>query len=517
MHNWKRKLKINQLLNKFILKIKRKIPLHLQILIALLAGAVFGIIFNVNHSILNITAHDSQVQIQTEKSDSLQLISYDSKGNVIQNILLSSDQKQKLIKQFKKIKSKAGTTITFSLKSSTGEILKSIGGVTEISPDRTVATEIKPLGDIFIRLLSLIAIPLVIATLITGAASLDDVKKLGKIGIRTFLLYIATTALAITIGLVIANTIQPGNRVELSQKQHMIGSVDDNSAENITENLDVNIVQFVVEMIPKNPFEAISSGNMLQIVFFVVFFGVALTFVPKEKAEPVKAFFDGAGEVIIKMVNFAMKYAPIGVFALIASTIADFGYEILSTLFWYILCVVLGLLLHTTVVYGAMVKLLGKTGILRFFKGIRNAQVIAFSTSSSASTLPVTFECVEENLGVSKKIAGFVLPLGATLNMDGTALYQGVAAVFIAQIYGIDLGLSGQLTIILTAVLASIGTAPVPGVGIIMLVMILQSVHIPPQGIALILGVDRILDMLRTITNVTGDAAVSVVVAASDR
>jgi proton glutamate symport protein len=219
---------------------------------------------------------------------------------------------------------------------------------------------------------------------------------------------------------------------------------------------------------------------------------------------------------MIKMVEIIMKIAPIGVFALMASTIADFGFEILSTLVWYILAVIIGLLIQTVIVYPALVKFIGKFSVPEFFRGIRNAQAIAFSTSSSAATLPVTLDCVENNLKAPKKIAGFVLPLGATINMDGTALYQGVAAIFIAQVYGIDLGLSGQLTIIFTAVLASIGTAPVPGVGIIMLVMILQSVNIPPQGIALILGVDRILDMMRTVTNVTGDSAVTMAVAGSE-
>jgi Na+/H+-dicarboxylate symporter len=216
---------------------------------------------------------------------------------------------------------------------------------------------------------------------------------------------------------------------------------------------------------------------------------------------------------MIKMVDFIMVIAPYGVFALIASTVADFGFEILSTLIWYILAVILGLAIQTLLIYPGMLKMFTKRRIKDFFLGIRDAQIIAFSTSSSAATLPVTMECLEENLKVPKKITGFVLPLGATINMDGTALYQGVAAVFIAQVYGIDLSLTNQLTIVFTAVLASIGTAPVPGVGIIMLVMILQAVHIPPEGIALILGVDRILDMARTISNISGDAAVTLSVA----
>jgi Na+/H+-dicarboxylate symporter len=219
---------------------------------------------------------------------------------------------------------------------------------------------------------------------------------------------------------------------------------------------------------------------------------------------------------MIKMVDFIMLLAPYGVFALIASTVADFGYEILSTLIWYMLTVIFGLIIHCTLVYSFVVKVIGKFPVGKFFRGMRNAQIIAFSTSSSAATLPVTMECVE-NMGIPKKIAGFVLPLGATINMDGTALYQGVATVCIAQVFGIALAITAQLTIILTAVLASIGTAPVPGVGIIMLVMILQAVHIPPEGIAIILGVDRILDMLRTVNNITGDASVAVAVSVGER
>ncbi|MFW5662421.1 MAG: dicarboxylate/amino acid:cation symporter, partial [Bacteroidota bacterium] len=254
----------------------------------------------------------------------------------------------------------------------------------------------------------------------------------------------------------------------------------------------------------------------LQIVFFAVIFGITLTFIPSIKAAPVVGFFNGVSETMIKMVDFIMKIAPYGVFALIAATVADFGFEILSTLIWYIFAVIFGLLLQTFLVYGTLVKVIGKRNPLEFMKAMRNAQAIGFSTSSSAATLPVTFDCTENKLGLPKQVTGFVLPLGATINMDGTALYQGVAAVFIAQVYGFDLGIVEQLTIVLTAVLASIGTAPVPGVGIIMLVMILQAIHVPAEGIALILGVDRILDMARTVTNVTGDAAVATAIAGNE-
>jgi Na+/H+-dicarboxylate symporter len=279
----------------------------------------------------------------------------------------------------------------------------------------------------------------------------------------------------------------------------------------------IDIVDFFVSIVPKNPIKAMAEGEMLQIVFFAVLFGITITFIEKTKADALIKFFDAVSDTMIKMVDFIMMIAPFGVFALISSTIAEFGFDIITTIIWYIVCVLLGLILHTIIVYSFLVKSMGKMSPMFFFKGMRNAQAIAFSTSSSAATLPVTFECVEENLGVPKQISGFVLPLGATINMDGTALYQGVATVFIAQVYGMDLDLAQQITIVFTAVLASIGTAPVPGVGIIMLIMILQAVNVPPEGIALIIGVDRILDMSRTITNITGDAAVAVAVAGSEK
>jgi len=255
---------------------------------------------------------------------------------------------------------------------------------------------------------------------------------------------------------------------------------------------------------------------MVQIVFFAVMVGLILTMIRKEKAAPVLNFFDGLSDVMIKMVDVIMIIAPIGVFALIASTVSEFGFEILETLIWYTLVVIFGLALHTFGTYGLLIRLLTKVKYSAFFKGIRRAQTIAFSTSSSAATLPVTMECCQDNLGISKSITSFVLPLGATINMDGTALYQGVAAVFIAQVFGFDLTISQQLTIVFTAVLASIGTAPVPGVGIIMLIIILKSVGIPQEGIALILGMDRILDMCRTVTNITGDALAASFIASTE-
>jgi Na+/H+-dicarboxylate symporter len=284
----------------------------------------------------------------------------------------------------------------------------------------------------------------------------------------------------------------------------------------MTQNIDFDVSNFVINSIPKNIFEALVSGNLLQIVFFSLFFGIALMLVGNEKSKIITDFLTAISDVLIKMVELVMKLAPIGVFALISYTIADFGVNIISTLFWYIFTVLLGLFIHTIVSYSVLLKLLSKYPIIKFFQKIRYAQAIAFSSSSSAATLPVTIETAEKELMLPRKITSFVLPLGAIINMDGTALYQGVAAIFIAQFYSIDLNLIQQATIVLMGVLASIGTSPVPGVGIIMLIGILQSVGLPAEGIGLILGVDRILDMSRTITNITGDLVVATIVSKNE-
>lgn len=384
--------------------------------------------------------------------------------------------------------------------------------VAKIKSDESVLKFISPLGNLFLRLLSFLAIPLVIASMIVGVASLGNAKALGRVGLRTIFFYLVTTCFAVLIGLTIAKVIEPGKKIS-EQVKSQIEIVDQSIVEEkIKAKGKFDIIDFLVNVVPSNPFKALSQGEMLQIIFLSIFFGMGLTFLEEAKRKLIIDFFDGVSQVFIRMVRIVLWFAPIGVFALISVAISDFGVSILSTLGYYMFAVVLGLFLQFTLVYSMLVWLVGKTNPLRFYSGMREAFLVAFTTSSSAATLPVTFQCVEENLKVPKEIASFVLPLGATINMDGTSLYQCVAAVFIAQFYGLDLSFAQLATIFITSVLASIGTAPVPGVGIIMLVMILQSVGIPPQGIGLILGVDRILDMLRTIPNVTGDAAVSFVV-----
>lgn len=386
---------------------------------------------------------------------------------------------------------------------------------------------ITPFGVIFINLLKLIAVPLVLGSLITGVASLADIRKLGRIGGKTLGLYVGTTALAIAIGLVLANLFQPGKAVPAEVRDGLMATYSENAsarleaAQNVSER---GPLQLLVDMVPDNIFNSASDNrNMLQIVFFAIFFGIGLLQVPEKRAKPVLDFFHGLTDVTIRLVDLIMLMAPLGVFALIADTITKVSdgdlsklLDLLSALGVYCLTVVFGLALHTLGVYPLLLRFFSKMNVFKFFKGIGKAQLVAFSTSSSGATLPVTIECCEEKLGVSEEISAFVLPLGATINMDGTALYQGVATVFIAQAVGMDLSLGDQLNVLLLAVMASIGTAAVPGAGVIMLIIILESVHVPSAGIALILGVDRILDMLRTVTNVTGDCMVAASIAASE-
>ncbi|MDP6628584.1 MAG: dicarboxylate/amino acid:cation symporter [Candidatus Marinimicrobia bacterium] len=386
---------------------------------------------------------------------------------------------------------------------------------------------IAPFGKIFISLLKLIAVPLVLSSLITGVASLSDLKKLSRIGGKTITIYITTTAIAVTIGLVAVNILQPGDtvpeemKVKLQETYQSAASGKMEAAEQVKER---SVLQPIVDMVPSNFFSSASNNrNMLQVVFVAIIVGIALIQIPKENARPVLEFMEGVNDLVIKLVDNIMLMAPIGVFALIADTITSVAgnnlqnvLELLGALGFYMLAVIIGLILQMIITYTSVLKIFSKMSLKKFYQGIAPAQLLAFSTSSSGATLPVTMERCEDELGVSEEVSSFVLPLGATVNMDGTALYQAVAAVFIAQTLGMDLTIGAQLTIVLTAVLASIGTAAVPGAGIIMLVIILEAIGVPSAGIALILGVDRILDMMRTVTNVTGDASVAVAVASSE-
>lgn len=375
---------------------------------------------------------------------------------------------------------------------------------------------IEPVGTIFLRLITMIVVPLVFVSLMLGTASLGDIKKLGRIGFKAFFYFTVTTAIAISIGLILANFIQPGEGLSEDVKTQLYQSYE-SKAEVGLQTLEEkpSLIDILVDTVPMNPVKALVEGNMLQVIFLAIIFGIALTLITKDKAKGVISFFEGVNEAIIQIVHMAMKLAPYGVLALIAAVIGQYGVDILFTLLKYSLVVIGGLFLYTFSVNSLAISVLGRTNPFFFFKAVKEAMIIAFSTSSSNATLPVAMECVD-HIGVRKEYSSFVIPLGATINMDGTALYQGVAAVFIAQIYGIPLGLTAQLTIVLMAVLSSVGAAGVPSAGIITLAMVLKQIGVPLEGIALILGVDRFLDMCRTTTNIIGDMTASVVIQQSE-
>ena len=378
---------------------------------------------------------------------------------------------------------------------------------------------IKPFGTIFINSLKLIAIPLILAALIKGVSDLKDISKLSKMGGRTIVIYIITTVIAVSIGLVLVNIVKPGNSISDKTRTELVDGYSNKTTkykDEASKQKESGPLQALIDLVPQNIFEAATSNrNMLQVIFFAVFFGIGLILIPEEKAKTVKSFFDGFNEVILKMVDLIMLAAPYGVFALLAALIAESpSVDLFKALAWYALTVILGLALMI-IIYNVLVFIFTKKRPSFFMKAISPAQLLAFSTSSSAATLPVTMERVTEHIGVEEEVASFVLPIGATINMDGTSLYQAVAAVFIAQAFGMDLSFGTQLGIIATATLASIGSAAVPGAGMVMLVGVLGYAGIPEAGLALIFAVDRPLDMCRTVVNVTGDASVSMLVAKS--
>ena len=363
---------------------------------------------------------------------------------------------------------------------------------------------IKPVGTIFISLLKMLIIPLIFATLVVGVASIAEPKKLGRVAGKTIAYYLITTAFAISIGLLLGNIFQPGagmNLVLEGPAKEAVGAP--------------SLVDTIVNLIPINPIGAMAEGKVLQVIVFALFFGYAMT-KAGEKGKAVLKFFEGFAETMYKLTGTVMGFAPYGVFALIATTVGTHGLSVLVPFAKLIFAVYLGVIIHAVAIYSGMTSIIAKMSPVKFFKGFSEASLLAFSTCSSSATLPVSMRVAQDNLGVSPTISSFVQPLGATINMDGTALYQGVCALFVAQAYGIHLGFGAQLTILLTALLASIGTAGVPGAGLVMLTMVLTSVGLPLEGVALIAGIDRILDMARTSLNVTGDAACAVVVAKTE-
>ncbi|TDQ17457.1 Na+/H+-dicarboxylate symporter [Algoriphagus boseongensis] len=411
-----------------------------------------------------------------------------------------------------------------------GLVLGLIYGITAIKtgiPAWLTLDWIKPIGTIFINGLKMIAMPLVLASLIIGVSNLGDISKLSRIGGKTIITFLITTVIAICTGLLLVNVLVPGKGLPAETRENLMKMYEGDAgqrAQAAAELQEQSPLQPIVDMVPQNLFQATTdNAAMLQVVFFAIIAGIALLQIPKSKADPVITFFDGFNDVIIQIVNYVMLIAPYGVFALMASLIVeiagdnpDAAVDLLLALLKYSLIVLGGLFFMMLVIYPLLLKSFTKVKYADFFKAIRPAQLLAFSTSSSSATLPVTMKLTEEELGVSENITSFVLPLGATINMNGTSLYQSVAAVFIAQALGMDLSLSQQLMIVLTSTLAAIGSAGVPGAGLIMLIVVLESIGVPAAGIALIMAPDRILDMFRTVVNVTGDVVVTTVVASTE-
>ena len=387
------------------------------------------------------------------------------------------------------------------------------------SGDRFISDYIKPFGTIFINLLKLIAVPLILASLIKGVSDLKDISKLSKMGGRTIITYLITTLTAVIIGLVLVNVIEPGKSISVETRNELVEAYSTDTKakqEAAAKQRESGPLKALVDMVPSNIFLAASNNrNMLQVIFFALFFGIGMILLPGKEVKAVKEFFDSFNVIILKLIDLIMLSAPYGVFALLAALVVEApSIELFKALALYAITLLLGLSIMIFI-YTIVVQLFTKKKISFFMKGMAPAQLLAFSTSSSAATLPVTMECVKDKLGVDKEVASFVLPIGATINMDGTSVYQGVAAVFIAQAFGLDLSLTAQLGIVFTATLASIGTAAVPSAGIVMLVIVLAQAGIPEAGLALIFAIDRPLDMCRTIVNVTGDAAVSMIVGKS--
>lgn len=363
-----------------------------------------------------------------------------------------------------------------------------------------------PVGRIFITLIKMIVVPLVFASLLVGTASISDIKKLGRIGLRTLIFYLLSTILAVTIGLLFANIFRPGSNITPEVQSQLLQNYRQEAAGEISISaVKPPLLETILNTIPENPVRALADGNMLQIIFFALISGIAVTSLAEDKKQILVKFFEGINDIAINLVQLIMNFAPYGVFALISFVIGKYGSAMIVTLLSYFLITLLALTFHQVLFNSAVIRFLTPMKVQEFWRGIYPALLVSFSTSSSNAALPVSIECAEKSLRVTPEIASFVLPLGATVNQHGTAIYQGITAVFIAAVYGINLTMVDQVTIIITATLASLGTAGAPQAGVIMLTMVLQSVGIPLEGIALILGVERFLDMARTVVNTTGD------------
>ena len=401
-----------------------------------------------------------------------------------------------------------------------GALIGAVANLGGIEPLQNLLSAVEPLGTAFISLITMIVIPLVVASPLVGTASLGDLRKLGRIGGKTIVYYMSTTAVAVTIGLVMANVFRPGGGVSEATRDQLAETYGGDAAARMDlAEAAPGAMETIMSIIPRNPVQAAAEMDLLSLIFFTICFGAALTVVREDRRNAVLNFFHGINDASMVLINWIMELAPYAVFVLIGSVVANFGFDLLQSLLMYTIVVVAGLMVHLTITYGVILRVFAGLNPPSFFKRVAAVPLFAFSTSSSNATLPLTIETAEEKVGVSNEVASFVLPLGATINMDGTALYQAVAALFIAQIYGVPLDLGAQITIVLTATLASVGAAGVPSAGIITLIIVLNAVGLGEHvqaGIALILGVDRILDMIRTSVNVCGDLTASAVIARSE-
>ncbi|MBZ0204418.1 MAG: dicarboxylate/amino acid:cation symporter [Ignavibacteria bacterium] len=488
-----------------------KLPLHIQILIGLILGIAFGAIFKVDHHYLKVEHKNGLAEVNNWST----ILFVAGKDSTLKTF--GEYSQTGIIKYFESLKQKnhlAGVKLIVNIPNTNESPVYE--GISSISAKSSIAAEIKPIGEIFIRLLNMIAVPLVLASLIVGAASLGNIKHLAKLGGKLLILFAFTGMLSVSLGQFMAIVIQPGTKMPIESKTQLLESYKDELSAPLQQNAKVDMVEFLVNIVPKNPFKAMADGDFLQIVFFAILTGLVLCYLPESKSGKVIKFFDGITQAMIKMVEKVVLFAPIAVFALIASTVAEFGFEILHTLLWYSITVLSALVIVGFGLYPALVRIFAKVNPIKFFLAQKQVLAVAFTTSSSSATLPVTIDVTENRLGVPNKIASFVLPIGTTINKDGTALYQAVAAIFIAQVYGFDMSMTQQLTIFITCVITGAATAPVAGAGLIMLVVVLNAVGLPVEGIALVLGIDRIINMCRTTVNVIGDTMASVLMAKSE-
>ena len=485
---------------------KIKFPLHYQILAGMALGILFGYLFKVDPALLIIKSNNKEVVVKEWKS-----LDIASKDSVIRSY--NKDGQNAIIKYFDGLK-KIPAALSLNVIYKSGESQK-YESVTSVKRESSIALAIKPIGDVFIKLLNMIAVPLVLTSLICGAASLKTLNELFKVGGKTLLLYGVTNVVSVGFSQLLANIVNPGAYMDAATKTQIISAYRDDIGEPI-QNGTFDFMNFLTDIVPKNPFKSLADGDFLQIVFIAVVIGLSLTLISSEKRKPVLAFFDGMTETLIKAVEKIIYIAPFAVFALIASTVAEFGFGILKTLAVYFATVYFALIIITFVFYPSIVRVFTNVSFKEFFVKQKQIFAVAFSTSSSSATLPVTYEVCEKKFRIPNSITSFILPLGTTINKDGTALYQAISAIFIAQVYGIHLDLAAQFTIFITCVITGAATAPVAGAGIIMLVVVLKAANLPLEGIALILGVDRLLNMARAVTNVVGDVVAGLVVSNSE-